>query len=125
MTRAFTLIAAVLGFLGVALGAFGAHGLQATLDANGHADTFHTATQYHLIHAIALLAVAWLLQQNPQQRLLHWAGWLFTTGVILFSGSLYLLAIFDLSMMGALAPVGGLALLGGWACIAVAAWRQH
>ncbi len=116
MNRTFIGIAALLGLTGVALGAFGAHGLAAVLEANGRATTFDTATQYHLIHALALLAAAWL----DEQLLSHWArraGCLFILGVILFSGSLYLLAIFNLRFMGAVAPIGGLALMAGWACL--------
>ena len=124
MRRNFILIAAGLGFLGVALGAFGAHALDSTLESNGREDTFQTATQYHLIHTIALLIVAWLIDSYPD-KLMAWAGYLFIGGVIFFSGSLYLLAIFDWGFMGAIAPIGGTALLGGWICMGVAAWRSN
>lgn len=123
MSRAFIIIAAVLGFLGVALGAFGAHTLTATFAANGREETFRTAVHYQMIHALALLAVAWRAEKQAL-RLLRWAGFLFTAGVLLFSGSLYLLSIFDLSFMGAVAPMGGASLLGGWVLFGLAAWRQ-
>lgn len=123
MNRNFVVIAAVLGAVGVVLGAFGAHGLSAILTANGHTDTFHTATQYQMIHALALLGVAVAAQQWPG-KLMQWAGYLFLAGVVLFSGSLYLLAIFDLSWLGAVAPLGGVALIGGWVCLGWAAWRN-
>ena len=123
MSHTFIVAAAVLGFIGVGLGAFGAHGLAAILEANGRADTFDTATQYLLIHALALLATALLQERNPTQRLLRWAGWLFMVGAVIFAGSLYVLAIFNLRFMGAVAPFGGLALLGGWACLGLAAWH--
>jgi len=123
MNRNFVVIAAVLGAVGVVLGAFGAHGLSAVLTANGHTDTFHTATQYQMIHALALLGVATAAQQWPG-KLMQWAGYLFLAGVVLFSGSLYLLAIFDLSWLGAVAPLGGVALIGGWVCLGWAAWRN-
>jgi uncharacterized membrane protein YgdD (TMEM256/DUF423 family) len=127
MTRNFLLTAAVLGFFGVALGAFGAHGLQATLDANGRAGTFDTASRYHLLHAIMLIGIAWVTTQvktDEQRRWINRSGWLIAAGTIIFSGSLYVLAIFNLSIMGAIAPIGGLALLAGWACLGLAAWRM-
>lgn len=123
MPRVFTIIAAGLAFIGVALGAFGAHGLAATLEASGRADTFDTANQYHLIHALALLGAAWAAERWPG-RAARWAGYLFVLGVLLFSGSLYVLAIFDIGFMGAVAPLGGAALLGGWLCLGLAAWRS-
>lgn len=126
MIRNFILIAAVLGFLGVALGAFGAHALDATLQANGRADTFDTANHYHLIHALAIIAAAWVESRtssdNPTAK--RWgrlAGWFFLAGEVLFSGSLYILAIFNLGFMGAVAPFGGFALLAGWASLGLAA----
>jgi uncharacterized membrane protein YgdD (TMEM256/DUF423 family) len=122
MSRTFIIIAAIIGFLGVALGAFGAHGLAATFEANGRAGTFDTAMQYQMVHALALLAVAWLESKSPD-RLIRWAGFLFIAGVVLFSGSLYILSIFDVRIMGAVAPLGGMAFLGGWALLTVAAWR--
>ena len=123
MSRTFIIIAAILGFLGVALGAFGAHGLEATFEANGRVDTFHTATQYQMYHTLALLAIAWLESKSPN-RLLRWAGYLFIAGVVLFSGSLYILSIFDVRIMGAVAPLGGLSFLGGWALLGLAAWQE-
>jgi uncharacterized membrane protein YgdD (TMEM256/DUF423 family) len=122
MTRNLVITAAVLGFLGVGLGAFGAHGLQALLDANGRASTFETATQYHMYHALALLAVAWLHTQQPS-RWTRWAGIFMIAGVLLFAGSLYILAIFNLGFMGAVAPLGGTSLLIGWVCLGIAAWK--
>lgn len=123
MTRNLILTAAIFGFLGVTLGAFGAHGLASTFEANGRADTFETANRYHMTHALALLAVAWMHTRLPS-RYLRWAGWLFTAGILLFSGSLYVLAIFDLGIMGAVAPVGGVALLAAWVCVGIAAWQE-
>ncbi|MBZ0301674.1 MAG: DUF423 domain-containing protein [Anaerolineae bacterium] len=123
MSRTFILAAAVLGALGVALGAFGAHGLGALLEAHNRTATFDTATQYQLIHALALLAAAWLAERDPG-RWVRWAGILFIAGVILFSGSLYILSILDLRIMGAVAPLGGTALILGWACLGCAAWSS-
>ncbi len=123
MTRTFTLTAAILGLIGVGLGAFGAHGLKSLLEANGQTSSFDTATQYLFIHALALLMVAILNERKPS-RILNRAGALFIAGAILFCGALYLLAIFNLKFMGALAPIGGLALIGGWGSLALAAWRK-
>lgn len=123
MSRTFTIIAALLGATGVGLGAFGAHGLGAVLEANGRAATFDTAIHYQLIHALALLAAARLDEQHPSQWTLR-AGWLLILGVILFSGSLYLLSIFNLRFMGAVAPFGGASLIAGWASLGLSAWRR-
>jgi uncharacterized membrane protein YgdD (TMEM256/DUF423 family) len=124
MQRIFMIIAAIVGCSGVAIGAFGAHGLEATLTANARLDTFNTATLYHLIHALAIAAAAWASSQWPG-RYTRWAGWLFLLGIILFSGSLYLLSVFNLRFMGAVAPVGGAAFLAGWACLGLAAWQKR
>ena len=119
MERTFILIAALAGFLGVALGAFGAHGLRARLSPEMLA-VFETGVRYHLVHAVALLALAGLMN-----RLSGWlvttAGWLFVAGIVLFSGSLYLLALTGVTILGAITPLGGLAFLAGWACLAFAA----
>jgi uncharacterized membrane protein YgdD (TMEM256/DUF423 family) len=123
MPRTFILLAAAFACVGVALGAFGAHGLSATLTANGREGTFRTANQYHMIHALALLGIAWAITQYPNSSLVVWAGYLFVAGLLLFSGSLYILSIFNIGIMGAVAPFGGAALVGGWALLFVAAWR--
>jgi uncharacterized membrane protein YgdD (TMEM256/DUF423 family) len=123
MSRTFVITAAILGLIGVALGAFGAHGLRDILAETGRADSFETASRYQMIHALALLAVAVLYQRQPS-RMLRRAGSFFIAGIIVFCGALYILAIFNLEAMGALAPIGGLALIAGWACLAWAAWQQ-
>jgi uncharacterized membrane protein YgdD (TMEM256/DUF423 family) len=113
--RGLLLAAALLGALGVALGAFGAHGLRARLDARA-LDLWETAVRYHLIHAVALLALA----LSPHAAQLRTAGWLFAAGVALFSGSLYLLALGagPRAVLGPLTPLGGLAFLAGWLWLA-------
>ena len=121
MERTFLIAGAVLGFIGVALGAFAAHGLESRLSAD-NLDTYQTAARYHIYHALALLGVAYAAQRFGG----GWttaAGWLFIAGVVLFSGSLYLLAVSGLKALGAVAPLGGLCFLAGWACLGVAAWR--
>jgi uncharacterized membrane protein YgdD (TMEM256/DUF423 family) len=123
IARNFVILAALFGFLGVAAGAFAAHGLSAYFDAHpGTEDTFRTAVQYQMYHALALLAAAWLVERSPS-RASRWAGWLFAVGIVLFSGSLYVLSLFEVRVMGAVAPLGGLAFLAGWGCLGITAWR--
>jgi uncharacterized membrane protein YgdD (TMEM256/DUF423 family) len=119
MDRHFIFIAALAGFLGVALGAFGAHFLKARLSAEMLA-VFETGVRYHLIHAVALLGTAALFGRANEKFLIA-AGWLFTTGIVVFSGSLYALALTGITVLGAITPLGGVAFLAGWACLLVAA----
>ena len=124
-SRSFMLLAAVFGFLGVAIGAFGAHGLTSYFAAHPDLEaTFHTATQYQMYHTLALIGTAWAFDHYPG-RWSRWAGVLFAAGIVLFSGSLYILSLFDLKIMGAVTPFGGLALLGGWLCLGLAVWRSN
>lgn len=122
--RMWIVIGGAAGALAVALGAFGAHGLSAALEASGRTGTFDTAMQYHLAHALALVVTGMLADHLPG-RWTRLAGWLFLAGMILFSGSLYVLAVFNLGFMGAVAPFGGAALISGWLCLALAAWAQR
>ena len=101
-------IAAVAGFLAVALGAFGAHGLKDLLGHNGTTAIWEKAVFYHFIHTVMLFVVA---QLKPFRAVVWWC---FLIGIILFSGSLYLLAVTDLLWLGAITPLGGLSFLGGW-----------
>lgn len=119
MDRTFMFIGALLGFVGVALGAFGAHFLKDRLSTDMLA-VFETGVRYHLIHAVALLATA-TLADRVGERLLAAAGWLFTSGIVLFSGSLYVLALTGITTFGAVTPLGGVAFLAGWACLLIAA----
>lgn len=121
MIRAYLLLAACFGFTGVALGAFAAHGLKARLSAE-YLAIFQTGVQFQLFHALALLGVALLALQAPG-RLLTAAGALFSLGVLLFSGSLYLLTLTGVGKLGMITPLGGMAFLAGWLCLALAAWR--
>ena len=123
MLRVFLLLAAFFGFSGVALGAFAAHGLKAKLTPE-YLAIFQTGTHYQLIHALALLVVA-LLSLHLPGRLLTTAGWLFALGILLFSGSLYLLTLSGISKLGIVTPFGGLAFLAGWLCLGLAAWRAQ
>lgn len=121
-TRSLTLAAAILGFLGVALGAFGAHGLKATLEANSSVETWKTAVLYHLVHAVALLALAGWQHGSPQRLGRVGAMWLL--GVVMFSGSLYWLALGGPRFLGPITPIGGIFLLVGWLMVAWNAWRS-
>jgi uncharacterized membrane protein YgdD (TMEM256/DUF423 family) len=120
MDRAFLVIASLLGFLGVALGAFGSHALRARLTTERIAQ-FETGVRYQLWHALALFVVVWFRTIGPDRGTESIAGILFIVGVILFCGSLYLLAVTGARGWGAVTPVGGVCLLAGWVCLIVAA----
>ncbi len=122
MERLFFALGALSGGLGVALGAFGAHGLRARLAADMLA-TFETGVRYQVYHALALLAVAFALTRWPGSGLPPAAGWLFLAGTVLFSGSLYLLALTGARWWGAVTPFGGLAFIAAWGCLFVVALR--
>lgn len=121
MLRGYLLLAALFGFTGVGLGAFAAHGLKNRLSAE-YLAIFQTGVTYQLVHALALLAVA-LLTVHVPGRLTTWAGALFCLGIVLFSGSLYLLTLTGVGKLGIVTPFGGLAFLAGWFCLGLAAWR--
>ena len=121
MDRVFFTLGALAAFIGVALGAFAAHGLKARLDA-AMLVTFETGVRYHMIHALALLAVGWAATRWPGAAV-NASGWLFVAGIVLFSGSLYILSLTGVRWLGAITPFGGLAFLGGWLCLVWAAWK--
>ena len=121
MLRVFLMLAAFFGFTGVALGAFAAHGLKNRLTEQ-YLAIFHTGVTYQLIHALALFGVALLLAHLPG-RLVAWAGVFFALGIVLFSGSLYVLTLTGISKLGIITPIGGAAFLAGWLCLGLAAWR--
>ena len=121
MSRTFLLLGALSAGLAVALGAFGAHGLRARLSPADLA-TFETGARYQMYHALALLAVAWVAAQVPG-ALPRAAGWLFVAGTVVFSGSLYVLVLTGQRWLGAVTPIGGVAFLAGWICLALAALR--
>ncbi len=119
--RAFLLLAAAFGFLAVALGAFGAHGLRERLTPED-LDIFETGVRYQMYHALALVGAAWVAARWPGGAATA-AGWLFGIGVVVFSGSLYALVLSGVRWLGAVTPVGGLTLLAGWVALAWAVWR--
>lgn len=118
MDRTFLLVGALSGFFAVALGAFGAHGLRARLSAD-MLTVFETGVRYHMYHTLALLAIAAAIARLGDARLLVVAGWLFTGGIVVFSGSLYLLAVTGTASLGAVTPIGGVLFLAGWAALAL------
>jgi uncharacterized membrane protein YgdD (TMEM256/DUF423 family) len=108
--------------LAVVFGAFGAHALKGKLDDQA-LKVFETAVQYHFYHTFALLVVGVIALNQPQSVLLKSSGWLFVVGVLVFSGSLYLLSLTGVRWLGAITPLGGLALIAGWGCLAAAGWK--
>lgn len=117
MDKAFALAGAISALLAVAAGAFGAHALRAQLTP-GQLLTFETAARYQMYHALALLGVAWAAVRWPGMPV-RTAGWLFIGGTVVFSGSLYLLALAGMRWLGAITPIGGLMFLGGWLALAL------
>jgi uncharacterized membrane protein YgdD (TMEM256/DUF423 family) len=122
MERILVIAASVLALVGVGMGAFGAHALRTQLEAQALA-TFEVGVRYQMYHALALFAVAWVHERWPS-RLVRMAGWFFVGGTLVFSGSLYLLVLLGVSALGAITPFGGVALLAGWACLALGAWKS-
>ncbi|MBM4134451.1 MAG: DUF423 domain-containing protein [Nitrospira sp.] len=123
----FLLLGAVMGGLGVAAGAFGAHALKPLLPAEMHA-VFETAARYQMYHALALVLTGCLLERGeaaPEgHRFLRLAGWLFLAGILLFSGSLYGLALSGIRWLGAITPIGGFCFIAGWGALARAVYQQ-
>ena len=121
--------AAVSGFVGVALGAFGAHGLKGWLDTLPDGAQrlawWHTGVEYQMTHALLLVGVGvWGVRGDTQPPSLRWAVGLLMGGTVLFSGSLYAMTLTGMRALGAVTPFGGLCFLAAWACVGVAAWRQ-
>ena len=121
MERVFFALGGLGGLTAVALGAFAAHGLKGKLPADLF-DVFEVGARYHMYHALALLGVAWAITRWPGTATTA-AGWFFVAGIVLFSGSLYALALTGVRTLGAITPLGGVCFLVGWALIAWAAWR--
>ncbi|SEJ36128.1 Uncharacterized membrane protein YgdD, TMEM256/DUF423 family [Cyclobacterium xiamenense] len=107
-------VAAISGALAVIFGAFGAHALEPLLTETGRLDTYQTAVSYHFYHSLALLLVGILYQNNPQMARLKLSAWFFLVGILVFSGSLYLLCLSQLTWLGAITPLGGVGFIAGW-----------
>ncbi|HEX4951091.1 MAG TPA: DUF423 domain-containing protein [Blastocatellia bacterium] len=121
MERLFFFLGALSAGIGVAAGAFGAHGLKDRLSAD-LLTTFEVGVRYQMYHAFALFIVAWVLTRWPSSLAVT-SGWCFVLGTVLFSGSLYVLSLSGLKWLGAITPLGGVAFLIGWGCLAWAVWR--
>lgn len=122
MSRFFLCFAALNGFLSVLLGAFSAHSLKSKVSAN-YLDVFNTAAEYQMAHALVLLIVYILMLKTPS-ACLKVGAWAFSMGLVVFSGSLYLLVLLDLPALGAVTPLGGIAFLVGWVSLLVFGFRQ-
>lgn len=121
--KIFLLLGSINAFLAVALGAFGAHGLKARV-APEMLTVWQTGVLYHLFHALGLLAVGILALQLPHSSLLRPAGWALLVGVVLFSGSLYLMVLSGVRALGMITPLGGVAFLAGWILVAFGVWKS-
>jgi len=119
LTKIFLLLGSVNAALAVGLGAFGAHGLRSRLSED-LLSTYQTGVQYHFYHALGLFAVALVASLLPDSALVKWSGWLMLAGILLFSGSLYLLSITGIRWLGAITPLGGVAFISAWLLLAVA-----
>jgi uncharacterized membrane protein YgdD (TMEM256/DUF423 family) len=121
--KKFLLIGSIAALFAVAIGAFGAHALKKQLTADMLA-VFHTGVQYHYYHALGLLAVGLIATQLPESSALKWSGWLMFIGIIIFSGSLYLLSITGIRWLGAITPIGGVAFIAAWMLLAFAIYKS-
>ncbi len=122
MRRLFVSVGSFLAGLAVILGAFGTHALRPSFSSK-QMDTWHTGTEYHLVHAIALILVGVLIQ-GETTKLQRASGLLFITGIVVFGGSLYLLALTSTKWLGAIAPLGGLCLILGWISLGISAYKS-
>ena len=123
MHKIFLLSSAVLGALGVMIGAFGAHALSKLLEETGRTATFETAVKYQMYHTLALLATG-LLMDRYSNKWFDYAGWGFIAGIIIFSGSLYILCLSNVGKWGAVTPIGGLAFIAAWIFLFLGIWKS-
>lgn len=122
--KTILIIAGIFGALAVGIGAFGAHGLEATLTANGRLDTYETAVKYQFYHTLALLLLG-ILMLNLSHDYFSWAAWSFIIGTVIFSGSLYTLSLTNITWLGAITPIGGMALIVGWVFLILGVIRAN
>lgn len=121
--RTTLLTGALMGALAVAIGAFGAHGLKQILVETGRADVFETAVKYHFYHALALLANGALMNHFTGAAM-RYGSLCFTLGILFFSGSLYLLSLTGVGVLGAITPIGGVLFIAGWICLFVSIFKK-
>jgi uncharacterized membrane protein YgdD (TMEM256/DUF423 family) len=122
MEKTFLLVASIFGGLAVALGAFGAHALENRMSAE-LLSTYEVGVRYHFYHTLALLGTVAVISRWPESGAAVWAGWLFVIGILIFSGSLYILAFTGIRWLGAITPIGGVAFIAGWICLVWVALR--
>jgi uncharacterized membrane protein YgdD (TMEM256/DUF423 family) len=122
MSKAFIILGSLNAFLAVGLGAFGAHGLQNKLTEQMLA-IYETGIKYHMMHALGLVLIGIISRWTSDSLLVTWSGWLICAGIVLFSGSLYVLSISGIRWLGAITPLGGLSFLAGWILLAIAAFK--
>lgn len=118
--KVFLILGALNALLSIALGAFGAHGLEGKLSEH-MMDVYRKAVQYHMMHSLGLIFVALLTERLSGTNLIHWAGWVMLAGIVIFSGSLYVLSMTGITALGAITPIGGIAFLISWFFIILAA----
>jgi len=123
MQKTFLLIASVSGALSVAIGAFGAHGMRTFLEANNRFDTFETAVRYQFYHTFLLLIIGLLMTQF-QTKTMEWAGWFCFAGILIFSGSLYILCATGVKWLGAITPIGGLMFIVSWVLLGISILKK-
>ncbi|MGG3476307.1 DUF423 domain-containing protein [Peribacillus frigoritolerans] len=119
--KLFIILGALNGFIAVALGAFGAHGLEGKIP-DKYLETWQTAVQYQMFHAVGLLVIG-LLAGKIASPLINWSGWLMLIGIILFSGSLFVLSVTQIKVLGAITPLGGISFLVAWVLMIIAAYK--
>ncbi|CAH0127542.1 MULTISPECIES: DUF423 domain-containing protein [Bacillales] len=119
--KLFIILGALNGFIAVALGAFGAHGLEGKIP-DKYLETWQTAVQYQMFHAVGLLVIG-LLAGKISSPLINWSGWLMLIGIILFSGSLFVLSVTQIKVLGAITPLGGVSFLVAWVLMIIAAYK--
>lgn len=120
--KVFLIIGAINAFLSIALGAFGAHGLEGKISER-MMEVYRTGVQYHMMHSLGLIFVALLADRFAGTSLIQWAGWVMLAGIIIFSGSLYVLSMTGIGVFGAITPIGGFAFLISWLLIIIAALK--
>lgn len=124
MIKLFFITGSIGCFLSVALGAFAAHGLKKLLTEQ-LLTTFHTAVEYQFFHSLSLIIIALVLSQKPKANYLKVSGMAIITGIVLFSGSLYILALTGITAFGVITPFGGIAFLIGWIYFSMAVWQEY
>ena len=123
MSKIFLISGSIIAGLGVAIGAFGAHALKSILEANNRLETFETGVKYQFYHALALIILG-LIMQKFDDRIFAWSGYSYLAGIVIFSGSLYILSLTGVGKWGAITPLGGVAFIMGWIFLVIGLFRS-